>query len=102
AYDIALAYVRLGRTLRHLGDAEVALRPLAEARERFQVLADSGNSTARDMVPVAIAEYGDCLTVLGRFDEAAAAYEDAIQLAEHLGAKRHIAAAKGQLGTVRI
>jgi tetratricopeptide (TPR) repeat protein len=102
AYDIALAHTKLGRTLRHLGDAEMALQPLTEARERFQALADSGNSTARSMVPVAIAEYGDCLTNLGRLDEAASAYEEVIQLAEHLGDKRHIAAAKGQLGTVRI
>ena len=102
AYDIALAYTKLGRTLRHLGDAEAALQPLTEARERFQALADSGNSTARSMVPVAIAEYGDCLKDLGRLDEAASAYEEVIQLAEHLGDKRHIATAKGQLGTARI
>jgi tetratricopeptide (TPR) repeat protein len=102
AYDIALAYTKLGRTLRHLGDAEMALQPLTEARERFQALADSGNSTARSMVPIVIAEYGDCLKDLGRLDEAASAYEEVIQLAAHLGDKRSIAAAKGQLGTVRI
>jgi len=54
------------------------------------------------MAPVAIAEYGDCLKDLGRLDEAASAYEEVIQLAEHLGDKRHIATAKGQLGTARI
>jgi tetratricopeptide (TPR) repeat protein len=102
AYDIALAYTKLGKTLRHLGDAETALQPLTEARERFQALANSGHSMSRSMVPIAIAEYGDCLKDLGRLDEAASVYEEVIQLAEHLGDKRHIATAKGQLGTVRI
>ena len=54
------------------------------------------------MVPVAITEHGDCLKDLGRLDEAASAYEEAIQLAEHLDDRRHIATAKGQLGIVRI
>ena len=57
---------------------------------------------AERMASVAIAEYGDCLTDLGRLDEAAAAYEDAIQRAENLDDKRQIAVNKGQLGTVRI
>ena len=102
AYDIAMAHWHLGRTLQTLGAAEAALQPLTEAQQRFQALAEAGNTSASRMASVAIAERGDCLTDLGRLDEAAAAYEDAIQRAEHRDDRRSIAVGKGQLGTVRM
>jgi tetratricopeptide (TPR) repeat protein len=101
AYDIAMAHFYLGRTLTSLGAAEAALQPLTEAHQRFQALAEAGYTSASRMVAVALAQRGDYLTVLGRLDEAAAAYEDAIQRAEQRGDRRMIAAGKGQLGTVR-
>ncbi len=102
SYDIAMAHFRLGRALRLLGSAEAALQPLTEAQQRFQTLADAGNTTAEGMASVAIVDYGDSLKDLGRLDEAAAAYEDAIQRAENLNDKRQIAVNKTQLGTVRL
>ncbi|MBI4552391.1 MAG: tetratricopeptide repeat protein, partial [Candidatus Latescibacteria bacterium] len=102
AYDIAMAHVRLGRVLQLMGAAEAALQPLAEAQQRFQALADAGSTDAERMVSVAITERGDCLRDLGRLDEAAAAYEEAITRAEKRDDKRSIAVNKAQLGTVRM
>lgn len=101
AYDIALAHARLGRALKHLGAAEEALQPLTGAQQRFQALADAGDTSAERMASVAIVEYGDCLRNLGRLNEAAAAYEEAIQRAEHLDDQRQIAVNKFQLGSIR-
>ena len=102
AYDIAEAHLRLGRTLWSLGVAEAALQPLTEAQQRFQALAEAGDTSASRMASVAIAERGNCLRNLGRLDEAAAAYGDAIQRAEQRDDRRDVAAVKGQLGTVRM
>lgn len=101
-YDVAMAHFKLGRALRLLGDAEGALQPLTEAQQRFQRLADRGDTDAKRMASVAIVDYGDCLRDLGRLAEAAAAYEEAIQRAEHLDDQRQIAVNKNQLGTVRL
>jgi tetratricopeptide (TPR) repeat protein len=102
AYDIAMAHVHLGRTLRALGAAEAALQQLTEAQQHFQTLAEAGDANANRMAAVAITERGDCLTDLGRLDEAATVYEDAIQRAEQRDAQRSIAVNKSQLGTVRM
>ena len=101
AYDIASAYWYLGKTLRLRGAAEAALQPLTEAQQRFQTLAEVGNTGASHMVAAAISERGDCLLALGRLDEAAHEHEDVIQRAEQLDDRRMIAVTKGQLGTVR-
>jgi tetratricopeptide (TPR) repeat protein len=53
------------------------------------------------MASVAINGQGDCLTDLGRLDEAAATYEEAITRKEKLDDKRGVAVSKFQLGTVR-
>src|SRR5207245_592135 len=52
------------------------------------------------MASVAITERGDCLRVLGRLEEAGAAYEEAIQRDEARGDQRSMAVGKGQLGSV--
>ncbi len=101
-YDIAIAHFRLGRVLNTVGAAEQAVAPLGEARQRFQALADAGNTGAARMASTAITEGADCLLFLGRYDEAAAAYEEAIRRAEVLSNHRGAAVAKGQLGTVRM
>ncbi len=54
------------------------------------------------MASVCFTEQGDCLRDLGRLDEAAAAYEEAIRRAEQLGDDRDVAVGKVQLGTVRL
>lgn len=102
AYDIARAYFKLGRVLKTGGAAEEALAPLAEAQQRFQSLADAGGTSAARMAAVAITEQADCLMFLGRYDEAAAAYEEGIRRAEASGDRRGAAVGKIQLGTVRM
>jgi len=102
AYDIAVSHFQLGRVLLMGGAAEAALSPLAEAQQRSQQLADAGNIDAARMASAAITESGDCLRNLGRLEEAAAAYEEALKLDEKRGDARDVAAGKGQLGTVRM
>ncbi len=102
AYDIAMAHAVLGRVLRRGGAAEAALQPLAEARRRFESLADAEDTGAAQMASVAITETADCLKDLGRLDEAAAAYQEAIGRKEKLDDQRGVAVNKGNLGTVRL
>jgi len=102
AYDLAMAHLRLGRTLKAGGTAEAALPLLAAAQQRFEAPGAAGSANASTMASVAITGRGDCLTVLGRLEEAAAAYEEAIQRAEARGDQRNIAVGKGQLGSVRL
>lgn len=101
-YDIAMAHFRLGRALKMGGASEQALTPLREARQRLQSLADAGNTSAARMAAAAITEAADCLRDLGRYDEAAAAYEEGIRRAEELGDHRGAAVGKGNLGWVRL
>jgi tetratricopeptide (TPR) repeat protein len=101
-YDIATAYWSLGRTQRSLGAAEAALQLLTEAQQRFQALAEAGSTSASRMAYAALTERGNCLMILGRFDEAATAFENTIQHAAQRNDRRRIALNKVQLGTVRM
>ena len=101
-YDIAMAHMVLGRTTRLIGASEAALEPLGEARGRFQILADAGNNSAAGMVGTTINERADCLRDLGRYDEAATAYQEAISIAKKLNKRRSVAVSKIQLGTLRL
>ena len=100
-YDTAMAYWKLGKVLRRGGKAEAALVQLSEAGRRLQTLVDAGASDA-DMTSVLFIESGDCLRDLGRLDEAAATYEEAIIHLQELGNKRSVAVSKAQLGTLRM
>lgn len=102
AYDIAVAHFLLGRVLQGVGAAAAALEPLAVAEQRFQALADAGNSSAARMAAVAITERGDCLRHLGRLDEAATAYEESIKRGEERSDARSVAVGTFQLGSVRL
>ncbi len=102
AYDIAYVHWQVGKVLKEMGAAEAALEPLAEAQRRFQRLADTGDANAARGTSVAITESADCLTDLGRLDEAATRYEEAIRRFEKLGDRRWVAVNKGQLGHVRL
>jgi tetratricopeptide (TPR) repeat protein len=101
-YDIAMAHKHLGDVLRMGGAAKTALPPLAEARRRFEALADAGNTSATRMASVVITIAADCMADLGRLDEAAAAYQEAIEHKEKLNDQRGVAVGKAQLGTVRM
>ena len=102
AFDTAMAFILLGRVLRLGGAAQAALEPIREAQERFQRLADLGDTDAARMVSVSLTETGDCLSDLGRLEEAAAAYEEGVKMSEALGDLRGSAVKKGQLGAVRL
>ncbi len=99
AYDLAVAHFRLGIALRSGGAAEAALGSFAEARTRFLNLTGAG---AARMAMKSLGETGEVLRVLGRLEEAAAAHEETIKLAEELGDRRGAAVARGNLGTVRM
>jgi tetratricopeptide (TPR) repeat protein len=99
-YDLALAHLNFGRVLKMTGVAEEALIPLAEALQRLQALVNSGHNDAKRMLSVAIGESGDCLIALGRLDEAAAAYQEAINLDEEGDNLRSLAVNKNELGYV--
>jgi tetratricopeptide (TPR) repeat protein len=102
-YDEAMAFWLLGRVLKTAGGADQALPLLIDARQRFEAVAkERPGLGAERMASVCLAEQGDCLYYLGRLDETAAAYEEAIQLHEQRGDARSIALCKGQLGTVRL
>jgi tetratricopeptide (TPR) repeat protein len=100
-YDIALAHSVLGQVLSLSGAAQTSLDSLAEAQRRFQILADAGNNSATHMVSVVISRQGDCLRDLGRLEEAAEAYNQAIIRADQHGAKKSMVQMEVQLGAVR-
>jgi len=102
AYDIAGAHFFLGRVLKTIGHAEAALPPLREAQQRLEVLADGGDTNAEGMASAAITEAAECLAHLGRFDEAATAFEEGVRRDDKLGDRRGAAVGRGNLGTVRL
>lgn len=97
-YDLARAHWLLGRVLKTPGQAAPALELYIEAQRLFE---DSDNASAARMASVALTEQADCLTALGRLEDAAAKYEDAIARNEKRDSSRDVAVGKGQLATVR-
>jgi tetratricopeptide (TPR) repeat protein len=80
-----------------------ALPLLQEAGQRFEAIANKYPGVgAERMSSVCLTEQGTCLLKLGRYDAAAAAYEEALLRAEQQGDLRGVAVRKGQLGTVRL
>ena len=100
-YDLAGAGWLLARVLTSGGAAEQALPLLDEALQRCETLSKEGPGL-EIMISRIFEELGGCLLSLGRFDAAAAAYEECIRRSEALGDIREIAVGKGQLGTVRM
>ena len=77
------------------GEAGVALAHLEQSRERFERLNEPR------MAAAALTEKADCLTDLGRYDESAEAYLQAVDVAERANDARQAAVVKCQLATVR-
>ena len=102
AFNIALAYFRLGRAQKKRGDSQSALRYLSEAQKQHQSLADAGDSDAEREISVTADEVGGCLMHLNRFDEAGKSFEEAIKRSEKMGDKKQMALSKVNLGTVRL
>jgi len=100
-YDLARTCFQLGKLLKLAGAAEPAVRELTEASRRFQTLARAGNASADRMVAVADAETGDCLIYLQRLQEAATAFQAAIDRAGPHTVDLAVAANHMQLGLVR-
>ena len=102
-YDLAHACWLLAHVLLTAGGSEHVLPLLDEAQQRFEAIErDRPSRGAERMASVCIAERGNCLLFLGRLDEAAAAYEEAIRHAEKVGDDRRVAGGKIQLGAVRL
>jgi tetratricopeptide (TPR) repeat protein len=102
-YDLAMAYNLFGDVLRAAGRAEQALWSVQESRQRFLAIAmERSHTAAEKMASICLSLQGNCFLGLGRYDEAAAAYEEAIRLDKKLEAPRHVAVCKAQLGTVRL
>jgi tetratricopeptide (TPR) repeat protein len=101
-YDLAMAGWLLARVLRFAGGPQQALLLLLDAQQQFALIEQKrpGHGTAT-MASVCITERGDCLRDLGRLEEAASAYEEAIARDEERKAERDVAVGNGQLGTVR-
>ena len=95
AYDMAMGEITLGSALKESGDAQNALAFLHRARVRFEAIGE------QRMASVALTERADCFTALGRYDEAEAAYGEAIRIDEERGDSRAVAVGKGQLATTR-
>jgi tetratricopeptide (TPR) repeat protein len=98
AFNQAVAVNLLGQALYAGEAAREALSHFREAQRRFEQLGEPG---AR-MVAVVIFQQGNCLRSLWRLDEAAHAYEQAIELDERHGRTRDVVADKVQLATVRL
>jgi tetratricopeptide (TPR) repeat protein len=102
-YDLAAGFFFLGRVMRVSGGAQQALPLLQEAGQLFEAIAHKRPSVgAEGMASTCLTEQADCLLDLGRYDAAAAAYEESIRKDEKRGALRDVAVGKGQLGTVRL
>jgi tetratricopeptide (TPR) repeat protein len=102
-YDLAMSTSLLGQAVSAAGGAEQALPLLNDAQRAFEAIATEQNdNAAKRMASRCLARQGDCFLALGRLDEAAAAFEEAIQFGEQRGDARSIALDKGELGTVRL
>jgi tetratricopeptide (TPR) repeat protein len=102
-YDLAMAFCLLGLVFRTGDRAKQALPLLQEAGRRFEAFAHKRPGVgAERMASVCLGEQGDCLLDLGRYDAAAASFEESIRRSEQRGDLREVAVGKSQLGTVRL
>ena len=102
-YNLAMAFWLLGRVLRMTGGAQRALLLLEKAGRHFEAIANQrSNKGAERAASACLSEKAECLFLLGRYEEAAAATQRSIHLDEQLGGHRDVAVGKVKLGTIRI
>jgi tetratricopeptide (TPR) repeat protein len=102
-YDLAMAFMLLGRVLKEAGSAQQALPLLQVAGRRMDAIANQRSSKGAEvMASVCLTEQGDCLFDLGRYGDAEAAYEERIRQGEQQQDQRGVAVGKGNLGSVRL
>jgi len=101
-YDLTMCLIYSGRALRLSGRAVEALGTIVDAEQRLSRVAPACASEATAMTSLCITERADCLCALGRLDEAAQTYEEAIRSAEQRGDNRQVAVAKAQVGNLRL
>ncbi|MBE9113978.1 tetratricopeptide repeat protein, partial [Nodosilinea sp. LEGE 07298] len=95
-YDLAMAYLMLGRVLRLGGQATQSLELLVEAQQLFEALGKQGE----DMASVTLTEQANCLQELGRLDDAAVKYEECVRRDKGLENFRGVAVKKGLLANL--
>ncbi|MGC1377410.1 MAG: tetratricopeptide repeat protein [Anaerolineales bacterium] len=89
-HDLALAHNSLAQVLAAAGQAATALELYNETLRLFEALGERGEH----MASVALAEQADCLTALGRLDDAAEKYQEAIERDEKAERLRDVAVGK--------
>ncbi|MCP5087056.1 MAG: tetratricopeptide repeat protein, partial [Rhodobacteraceae bacterium] len=90
------AHDMLGSVLQQGGQAAPALDLLIDAQRLFEALGERGEH----MASVTLTEQADCLSALGRLDEAAEKYKERIKRGEKLQDFRGVAVGKGNLANV--
>ncbi len=100
AYDTALAYHNVGLVLSRSGNVEAALQPLAEAKRRFQVLVDQGNTGAGHMLLSTVNLEAGCLGNLGQLERAKETYQECLKHAQKGSDMRSVALIKMDLGRI--
>jgi tetratricopeptide (TPR) repeat protein len=102
-FDLAMACTLMGRLLLKAGKAKQSLQLLQEAGHRFEVFENKYPGLgAEAMATACLTDQGDCLRILGRYEDASEAYKKTIRWAKRRGDQRAVAVGKGQLGTLQL
>jgi tetratricopeptide (TPR) repeat protein len=101
AYDRALAYFSLGRTLKAAGRSADGLAEVEKARIMFLAIAGELEPAAR-MATSCLNEAGECLRDLGRFEAAESIQELALEEHATRNDGRSVAATRNNLAIVRL
>jgi tetratricopeptide (TPR) repeat protein len=100
-YDLAMAFYLLGSVLEKAGNANQALQVLQEADRRLKAIAmQRPGMGAEQMASFCLLKQGNCLSALGRYGDAAGAYQESIRQAEQEEDHQQVATVKFQLANV--
>lgn len=101
-FDRARSRIKLGRALLALPRPDEALPVFVDAEQRFSKLAARGHEEAGRMEIVALTDRGNALLAMGKYEEAAEAFEETSRRDEKRGAQRDIAVSRGRLAMTRL